>query len=106
LLFSEASLSSIKVVKAGLLEFEQLSGLSPRMKYVSLDELRMKEGKFPVRYLGVPLISSKLSAVDCRVLIEKITQRINSWTSKQLHVFCREVLTDYLNSLWLASLLD
>jgi hypothetical protein len=66
LLFSD--LSSIKVVKADLLEFEQLThfcfcaGLSPRMKSILLDE-----GKFPVpavRYLGVPLISSKLSATD------------------------------------------
>jgi hypothetical protein len=79
LLFSEASLSSIKAVKAVLLEFEQLSGLqanpskssffcagiSSRMKAVLLDELQMEEGHFPVRYLGVPLIASKLSAVEC-----------------------------------------
>jgi hypothetical protein len=44
----------------------------------------MEEGKLPVRYLGVPLVSSKLSAMDCRVLIEKITSRIGSWTSRQL----------------------
>jgi hypothetical protein len=54
------------------------------MKDVLLDELQMEEGHFPVRYLGVPLISSKLSAADYRVLIERITKRIDYWTSKQL----------------------
>jgi hypothetical protein len=37
-----------------------------------LEDLQMKEGKLPVWYLGVPLISSNLYAVDCRVLLEKI----------------------------------
>jgi hypothetical protein len=92
LVFSEANSSSIKVVKAALLEFEKLFGLkanpsksslfcariSSRMKTILLDELQMEEGKLPVRYLGVPLVSSKLSAMDCRVLIEKITSRIGS----------------------------
>lgn len=32
----------------------------------------------------MPLISSKLSAADCRILVEKITSRIDSWTSKKL----------------------
>jgi hypothetical protein len=77
-------------VKAALLEFEKLSGLkanpsksffffllvcagiSSRMKTILLDDLQMEEGKLSVLYLGVPLVSSKLSAMDCRVLIEKI----------------------------------
>lgn len=44
----------------------------------------MKEGKLPVRYLGVPLISSKLSVADCESLLGKILGRINSWMSKHL----------------------
>ena len=43
-----------------------------------------KIGKLPVRYLGVPLITRRLSVGDCVVLIEKITARINSWTSRFL----------------------
>lgn len=35
----------------------------------------------PVKILRVPLISSKLSINDCMPLVEKITYRINSWTS-------------------------
>jgi hypothetical protein len=44
----------------------------------------MKQGRFPVRYLGVPLISTRLSAANCSVLLEKIMGRINSWISKKL----------------------
>lgn len=39
----------------------------------------MKEGKSPVRYLGIPLISKKLFASDCEVLLENISGIINSW---------------------------
>lgn len=44
----------------------------------------MKEGSFPVRYLGVPLISSKLSAANCRLLLDRIFGQMDSWTSKNL----------------------
>ncbi|KAK3229312.1 hypothetical protein Dsin_001193 [Dipteronia sinensis] len=44
----------------------------------------MGEGKLPVRYLGVPLISSRLCASDCDTLLEKIIARINSWLSRNL----------------------
>ncbi|XP_059436754.1 uncharacterized protein LOC132169808 [Corylus avellana] len=87
LIFSEASLSSIRVIKAALLEFENLSGLkanpakssfycsgiSDRLKHVLLEDLRMKEGHLPVRYLGVPLISSRLSSADCGALLSRIS---------------------------------
>jgi hypothetical protein len=41
----------------------------------------MKEGKLPVRYLGVPLISSRHCVADCDVLLVKITKKVNSWLS-------------------------
>ncbi|CAL1382659.1 unnamed protein product [Linum trigynum] len=41
-------------------------------------------GTFPVRYLGMPLMSGKLSKTDCQVLVEKITTRIRGWNSKSL----------------------
>jgi hypothetical protein len=98
LIFSEASLSSINVIKDVLVKFEELSGLkanpskssfyyfgiSKRVKHTLLNELQMKEGYLPVRYLGVPFISSKFSFADCRVLLERITSRIDSWLSRNL----------------------
>ena len=41
-------------------------------------------GKLPVRYLGVPLISTKLTKRDCAELTKKISNRIQSWNSKFL----------------------
>jgi hypothetical protein len=86
---------SIVAVHQVLSEFESLYGLKsnpdkstyfcvgvPSMvKSQIVDYLGMKEGKL---YLGVPLISSRLCAVDCDILLEKITGRINSWLSHHL----------------------
>jgi hypothetical protein len=41
---------------------------------------------FPIRYLGVPLVDTKLSTSDCKALVDKISGRIGSWTSKNF--FC------------------
>lgn len=66
----------------------------------------MKLGRLPVRYLGVPLISGKLSHADCHPLIEKITSRVTSWTAKSLTFAGRLQLTELvINSMvhyWMA----
>jgi hypothetical protein len=63
----------------------------------------MKEGKLPdieVRYLGVPLISSKLSGADCDSLLGKISGRINYWMSKHLSFAARlQLLSSVLYSI-------
>jgi hypothetical protein len=46
--------------------------------------MQMTEGKLPVRYLGVPLITTRLTAADCEELVAKFTSRIDSWCSKHL----------------------
>jgi hypothetical protein len=98
LIFSEASLNSIKVIKSALLEFENFfglkansskssfyySGILDRVKHIILDDPMMKEGQLPVRYLGVPLISFRLSSPNCGALLNKISGRIDSWLSKNL----------------------
>jgi hypothetical protein len=98
LIFSVASLGSINVIKNTLVEFEELSGLKAnpskssiycsrildRVKHILLNDLQMKEGSLLVRYLGVPLISSKLSFADCGLLLDRITGRIDSWLSRNL----------------------
>lgn len=54
------------------------------MKRLILTELNMIEGVFPFRYLGVPLHSKKLSFIDCRSLVEKITSKLCHWSTKYL----------------------
>jgi hypothetical protein len=98
LIFSAAKMDSIHAIKGVLAEFEGLSGLKAnpdrslvfcaglmdRGKQDVLNLLQMSEGTLPVRYLGVPLITKRLSAVDCDSLVNKITTRINSWLVKNL----------------------
>ena len=38
-----------------------------------------QEGQLPMRYLGLPLLSSRLSISDCQPLLLKIDARINGW---------------------------
>lgn len=41
-------------------------------------------GTLPVRYLEIPLISSKLKHHDCQSLINRITARVKSWSAQSL----------------------
>jgi hypothetical protein len=85
LLFLAATTRSAKAINAVLQEFASLSGLSANPTKSSLyvanatdlqkeqlvECLQMKESQLPVRYLGVPLISRKLTAIDCGSLLEQ-----------------------------------
>ncbi|KAK1408247.1 hypothetical protein QVD17_39883 [Tagetes erecta] len=42
------------------------------------------EGKLLVRYLGVPLVASRVRTSDCRALIEKVDNRVGDWKNKLL----------------------
>jgi hypothetical protein len=44
----------------------------------------MNEGKLPIQYLGVPLLSKRLTATDCDVLVSKIAGRIDSWLARNM----------------------
>lgn len=41
-------------------------------------------GTLPVRYLGLPLVTKRLNAVDYEPLLEKIKSRMSSWTARYL----------------------
>ncbi|KAK4384290.1 hypothetical protein Sango_3075900 [Sesamum angolense] len=49
-----------------------------------LATLGFQEGHLPVRYLGLPLISARLSIADCQPLLHKIYSRIKGWEGVQL----------------------
>ena len=53
-------------------------------------------GSLPVKYLGVPLITSRLKKDDCKDLTKKIIARIQSWTSKFLSYAGRVQLVNYV----------
>ncbi|KAH7845388.1 hypothetical protein Vadar_001417 [Vaccinium darrowii] len=98
MIFCKGDLSSIKHIQASLIEFESLSGLAPSpgksniffsgvnssTKADILTLLGFKEGSLPIKYLGVPLLSTKLKHIDCKPLIDKITSKTKSWTNRDL----------------------
>ncbi|GJW03669.1 reverse transcriptase domain, reverse transcriptase zinc-binding domain protein [Tanacetum coccineum] len=84
----------------GLEEFKNVPGLVPgiskstaffcnvpnALKTTILNSMPFAEGSLPVRYLGVPLILSKLLYKDCKILVEKLESCINDWRNKFLSI--------------------
>ncbi|KAL2226622.1 UNVERIFIED_CONTAM: hypothetical protein Sindi_2020900 [Sesamum indicum] len=93
ILYSRANIDSIRVLKDELDQFATWSGLrlnvnkshliisssAQNMKDELLLVLGFQEGHLPMRYLGLPLISSRLSIFDYQPLLTKIDTRINGW---------------------------
>lgn len=90
IVFSHGDIKSVKVIKETLEEFSNLSGLKVNMQKSTIffgglskpeqesivQVLPFTIGKLPVRYLGVPMITKKLSISDCKPLIEKVRSRV------------------------------
>ncbi|GJR06731.1 hypothetical protein Tco_0529715, partial [Tanacetum coccineum] len=97
-LFAHGDVDSARVIMNTLEEFKNASGLTPNLpksttyfcnvlNHVKLDILNIlpfKEGKLHVKYLGVPLVPSRLLYQDCMELMEKVKRRINDWKNKSL----------------------
>ncbi|GKE32980.1 hypothetical protein Tco_1452302, partial [Tanacetum coccineum] len=97
-LFAHGDANSTRIIMECLDEFKDVSGLVPSLpkstayfcnvlnhtKLAILNILPFEEGRLLVKYLGVPLISSRLVYRDCRELIEKVQSRINDWKNKSL----------------------
>ncbi|KAL0302796.1 UNVERIFIED_CONTAM: hypothetical protein Sangu_3077600 [Sesamum angustifolium] len=99
LLFCKADVASIQVFRRGLEEFANLSGLhaNPQKSQLIISRaaqeerehliaaLQFQEGHLPLRYLGLPLLASRLSISDCHPLLLKVDSRIKGWDSIQCH---------------------
>ena len=97
-LFCKGDLGSVQAIYNTLCSFHLISGMrinlakseiycagiSPSVTADILNGLGFRMGQLPIRYLGIPLISRKIRNADCKLLIEKITARINHWSSKWL----------------------
>ncbi|KAK4384719.1 putative ribonuclease H protein [Sesamum angolense] len=114
LLFCKADLPSIQVLRDTLTEFAALSGLNvnPAKSQIILSRavqherrqiveyLGFQEGSLPVRYLGVPLTSSRLTIADCRPLINRIDTRLAGWNQHNLSYAGRvQLIKSVLSSL-------
>ncbi|KAL2235708.1 UNVERIFIED_CONTAM: hypothetical protein Sindi_1303000 [Sesamum indicum] len=93
LLFCRVDLNSLRTLKRGLDRFAEWSRLwlnvqkshviisrsAQGWKDQILTIMGFQEGQLPMRYLGLPLLSSRLSISDCQPLLLKIDARINGW---------------------------
>ncbi|XP_060182394.1 uncharacterized protein LOC132612068 [Lycium barbarum] len=98
LLFSRGDSTSIPALHKCFLTFTEASGLQPNLtkssfyfggvsqshKDLILLQLGYGQGDLPFKYLGIPLSTKKLSIIQWQPLINKITNRIDSWTAKKL----------------------
>ncbi|GKD14646.1 hypothetical protein Tco_1199053 [Tanacetum coccineum] len=102
-LFSHGDTLSTMVIKEALEEFTCAPGLVPSLfkstayfcnvvshtKTAILQILSFGEGHLPVKYLGVPLVSSRLIYRDCKELIERVQDRVQDWKNKSLSIVGR-----------------
>ena len=91
-------MNSIGVFKTGLDRFAEWSGLrlnvqkshliisrsAQGLREEMLEVLGFQEGVLPMRYLGLPLLSSRLTVADCNPLLLKIDKRIAGWEGMAL----------------------
>jgi hypothetical protein len=98
MLFCHVDIDSIGVLKSSLDNFTRLSRLTINLAKSSMYLLGVAEGMqhtitnligiqqrtLPVRYLGIPLISTRLTHTNCIPFLERITARIKLWTSSSL----------------------
>ncbi|KAL2237706.1 UNVERIFIED_CONTAM: hypothetical protein Sindi_0962300 [Sesamum indicum] len=98
LLFCRADMNSIGVLKRGLDRFAVWSGLrlnvqkshliilrsAQGLREEMLEALGFQVGLLPLRYLGLPLLSSRLTIADCQPLLVKIDKRIAGWEGMAL----------------------
>ncbi|KAL0294582.1 UNVERIFIED_CONTAM: putative ribonuclease H protein [Sesamum radiatum] len=103
LLFCRSEEHLVLLFRDALHEFAALSGLHANISKSQLilsksassmrDRLLMilgfQEGHLPVRYLGLPLISSRLSIDDCKPLLRKVDERLQGWSSLSLSFAAR-----------------
>lgn len=98
LIFMDGSIESLQAVLQVLREFELRSGLAISIQKSSFfssgltdDECNLirfttglPQGSLPVRYLGVPLCSRKLTLQNCESLIQQVKRKFSSWSVRSL----------------------
>jgi len=98
MIFSKGDVNSICMIRTVLTKFQDLSGLHPnpnksdiflsgvlnakREQIIRI--LGFKEGELPMKYLGVPLLSSRLKAVYRKGLVDRITSKVRHCTCRTL----------------------
>nr|GEW24794.1 hypothetical protein [Tanacetum cinerariifolium] len=75
LVVSHGDVESVRIIRDTMMEFSNISGLILDME---------KIGKLLVKYLGVPLITKRLSSKEYRQLIDKVKNRVDDWKGRTI----------------------
>ncbi|XP_019225379.1 PREDICTED: uncharacterized protein LOC109206956 [Nicotiana attenuata] len=118
LLFCKGELQAIVLMLRGLQSFSNASVLTTNAAksdifIANMDEQCLqdlceltgyKRGSLPFRYLGVPISSKKLVALDCEILVDKMTMKIKCWGTRNLSYAGRVLLVNavlmHIHSYW------
>lgn len=69
----------------------------------------LTHGTLPIRYLGLPLCTKKLTIIDYVPLIKKVKSRISTWTARSLSFAGRLQLLNYviagISNFWCSSII-
>ncbi|GKC59662.1 RNA-directed DNA polymerase, eukaryota, reverse transcriptase zinc-binding domain protein, partial [Tanacetum coccineum] len=98
IMLCHGDMNSVETLKRALDKFSSVSGLYPNLSKCTMfcgslgDDTKgeissifpFKEGKLPVRYLGVPLVTKKIGIADCNQLVEKVRQKLSDRKNKSL----------------------
>ncbi|GAV87476.1 hypothetical protein CFOL_v3_30902 [Cephalotus follicularis] len=98
MVFSMDDRNSLAFIKDTLEQFYHVSGMAPNLEKSQIfygnvgpsakksitDLIRIKEGTLPVRYLGVPLIATRLGLKECIALVEQMVKRVRTWACNYL----------------------
>ncbi|XP_074292527.1 uncharacterized protein LOC141619411 [Silene latifolia] len=114
LMFCKGNVQSIMLMMRAFSSFSKASGLSMNNSKSEVyyngvaqalkDDIKQvtgfTEGAMPFRYLGVPVQATRLTKIECNILVEKMVNKIRSLGAKKLSYAGRLVLVNsVLNTL-------
>ena len=109
LIFCKAQIPTLQAIKAALDAFHATTGLqanqtktkivlggcSAQLTTQCIQATGFQEESLPIKYLGVPITPSRLTKLECRILIDKITTRLTTWATKSISFAGRAQLLNF-----------
>lgn len=77
-----------------------IAGVDEITKQSNIRQTGFTLGTLPIRYLGLPLTSRKWNKMDCKQLVDKITNRITAYTRQLSYAGRLQVIMAVLFSIY------